>query len=144
MRHRFPFACFSHRKPGRSPQRFSHQSHPPLYLRDLCAMLSPFRLFLAPEAQTFTAALPHNPIPSLCDLRDLCAMLSPFRLFLAPEAQTFTGALSPSIPIPLCDLRDLCAMLSPFRLFLAPEAPMSTEALLPPIPSVTSVTSSPL
>jgi hypothetical protein len=41
-------------------------------LRDLCAMLSPFRLFLAPEAQMSTKAL-LPPIPSvtsipLCDL----------------------------------------------------------------------------
>jgi hypothetical protein len=95
-------------------------------------MLSPFRLFLAPEAQTFTAALsPSNPSSSVTSVTSVrCFPRLPGS---RPGSPNVHRSAFPINPILLCDLRDLCAMLSPFRLFLAPEAPVSTESLLPPL-----------
>ena len=52
-------------------------------------MLSPLRLFLAPEAAASTEEPSYQQSLHPC-LRDLRAMLSPLSLFLAPEAAAST------------------------------------------------------
>jgi hypothetical protein len=71
-------------------------------LRDLCAMLSPKRVFLAQKPNSPPNNLPPPSFQSpLCDLRDLCAMLSPKRVFLAQKPNCPTkepSAVPPQSP----------------------------------------------
>ena len=114
-------------------------------LRDLCAMLSPKRVFPRPEAMLSTKSIApsHLRSPSVTSVTSV-RCFPRVRSFPPRSHAVHQKRCTVAPQIPLCDLRDLCAMLSPKRVFPAQKPCCPPKALhrrTSDPPSVTSVTS---